>query len=68
MKKIQVVKDKNGKVIATYEKATAGNGPSVAPCWRPDIRSRRWMSRTTITWTLTNSMRNMASQLRRDLI
>jgi hypothetical protein len=31
MKKIQVVKDKNGKVIATYEKATAGNGPSVAP-------------------------------------
>jgi hypothetical protein len=28
--KIQAVKDKNGKVIATYEKAT-GQGPSVEP-------------------------------------
>ena len=28
--KIQVVKDKNGKVIATYHKAT-GHGPSVEP-------------------------------------
>jgi hypothetical protein len=30
MKKIQVIKDKTGKVIATFEKAV-GNGPSVTP-------------------------------------
>jgi len=30
MMKIQVVKDKNGKVIATYQKAAAG-APSVEP-------------------------------------
>jgi len=30
MKKLQTVKDKTGKVIATFEKAT-GNGPSMTP-------------------------------------
>jgi hypothetical protein len=30
MKKIQAVKDKTGKVIATFEKAN-GHGPSVTP-------------------------------------
>ena len=30
MKKIHVIKDKNGKVIATFDK-TVGNGPSVTP-------------------------------------
>jgi hypothetical protein len=30
MKKIQVLKDKTGRVIATFEKAV-GNGPSVMP-------------------------------------
>jgi hypothetical protein len=32
--KIQVVKDKNGKVVATYHKAT-GRGPSVEPVLEP---------------------------------
>jgi len=30
MKKVQTIKDKAGKVIATFEKAV-GSGPSVAP-------------------------------------
>jgi hypothetical protein len=32
--KIQVVKDKNGKVVATYPKAT-GRGPSMEPVLQP---------------------------------